>query len=237
MLARYGRAVDKRNALSGEAERRRTAAESHREVAFQERHRLDVLAASAELVQYLIDELSKKGVAEMEAMLTSAVDAAFAGRGYKIRIDVEDHGKDKKAEFVLLKEDGVGRVRESELASNGDGLSAIIAFVTRVFFVVRFGRSRVLFDDESLKELSPRYAAGMAQFMKTVIEELGFVSVIITHARTQFLPYADRVYYVEEGGIIRETTAQEVLAMDIEEDGVGKAHQDELLEDARRRTS
>lgn len=204
--------------LAGEAARRRDAIVQHQNDAERKRHRIDVLDESAKLVQQLIDELSKKGIAEMEAMLTAAVKAAFSDRDYRIRIEVNDRGKDKQAEFFLVQRDEEGIERDSSLDCNGDGLSAIIAFVTRVFFVVRFKKARILFDDETMKELSPRFTEGIAQFLQTVVEELGFVQVLITHARTQFLPYADRVYYVEEGGHVRETTAQEVLALGSGED-------------------
>lgn len=203
---RYDKMVVRtRSSLREEKVRREESARMHKTAVEKFLARISVVDKASEVVQMAVDELSKKGIAEMESMLTAAVSAAFTDRDYGILINVDDRGKDKKAEIVLLQEQ-----RESGLDCNGDGLSAILSFVTRQFFVVRFGRARLLFMDEPMNELSPRFLKGIASFIRTLIEELGFVVVIITHARSQFLPVADKVYWAEEGGKIRHLYQEEI---------------------------
>lgn len=186
--------------MMAELGRRKDAVKRHRAELRNARERKQLYDKAAEVAKVVIDELVKDGsVAEMQSMLTEAVQASFSGRDFSIEIDVNDRGKDKTADLWLVDSTEGGEPKRTLLyEGNGGGLASVTSMIMLVYMIMYFDRERFLYADEPMSELSIEFVPGFIEFLELITSELGFKVLMNTHD-TRFEGYADRKYFVTRG--------------------------------------
>jgi DNA repair exonuclease SbcCD ATPase subunit len=166
-------------------------------------HDLEITAEATEYLKIMISMLSEKGLESLKNLLSQGLSTIFEGCGYSVDIRIDDHGQNKTAEFILVEPLANGEFRKTPLASsNGQGIVTMVSFILRIFFICHLNLRRFVIMDESLSQLSKEYVDGLFAFMRTLVDDLGFTFLMISHDQ-RFIPYADSVYEMNHGVIKR----------------------------------
>ena len=164
-------------------------------------HQLEVTGEAIEYLKVMISMLSEKGLESLRGLLSQGLSTIFDGCGYSVDIKIDDHGQNKTAEFILVEPLPDGEFRKTPLASsNGQGIVTMVSFILRIFFICHLNLRRFVVMDESLSQLSKEYVDGLFAFMRTLVDDLGFTFLMISHDQ-RFIPYADSVYEMNHGAI------------------------------------
>ena len=173
---------------------------------------LALLNKSAEQVKMIIEIMAERSIRKLENMLTFGVGTIFKDSGFNIEIDVDSRGKDKTATLWLVDYQNVNRAgvpsRTRLYEGNGGGLASVASLMIRVYLMLKFDKQRFLVLDESMSELSIDFVTGFLTFLRMIVDELGFVVLMITHD-TRFTSIADKGYKVK-AGVYTEIQASQV---------------------------
>lgn len=164
-------------------------------------HTMGLTSTAIEYLKLMISALSDKGLESLKSLLSQGMSTIFEGCGYSIDIKIDDWGKDKTAEFILVEPLPGGTFRKTPLSnSTGQGVVTMVSFILRVFFICHLNLRRFIVMDESLSQLSKEYVDGLFAFMRTLVDDLGFTFLMISHDQ-RFIPYADTIYEMNKGAI------------------------------------
>jgi len=161
---------------------------------------IEMNAKGIEVMKDLIGELSARGLAKLQDLLSYGMLTIFDDRRYSIEIEISDRGENKTA-IIWLVENINGIPRKTRIKDSvGGGIQVVLSLMLRVYFIMRYNLRRVIFIDEGLKELSSIYVPKLFDFLNETVSLLGFTYVWVTHDQT-FVDYADKVYRVTDGTI------------------------------------
>jgi len=162
---------------------------------------MEILGESTEVMKKLIGVMSEKGIHNLKQLLTYGMKTIFDDEDYGIDVEISERGDAKTAEFYLVKYLGDGTsVKEKLKDSVGGGIISVVSLILRIYFVVQLQLRRVLILDESLSHLSAQYIPGLFDFLRHVINDLGFQVLFVTHD-PRFLEYGDRIYRMSGGKV------------------------------------
>ena len=149
---------------------------------------------SLEVVKKIIDEISKKGLGYLEILVTKGLRTIFIDDEYSFKIELTDRGASKATKFYIIDKFNQSRLLED----GGGGIQTIIAFIFRIYFILKFKLCRFVVLDEYFPALSEEYRDGLIEFLKSLCEDLQFKFLWISQNRS-FADKVDRVYFVKNG--------------------------------------
>lgn len=148
-----------------------------------------------EVIKKLFEQVSTEGVKFLEGMINEALRMVFTDEYYKFRIEFGSRGNEKTAEFLLH-----NGVVESRLSECGGGVQVLIAFVFRIYYIMRTGLNRFVAMDETMSQLSPQYLEAFMGFMRMLVNTYGFKFFWISHS-PYLEAYCDRYYEMNKGRV------------------------------------
>lgn len=161
---------------------------------------VEILGQVLEVVKHLQEQVSEKTVQYLNTFLSEGLRIVFPEKEVQVYIKIGDHGTYKTAE-VWMKETVDGFEVDRPLKGNfGGGLQVVVAPLLQVLVIIDRGLERVLFLDEQFTQVSAEYQEGLFNFLRLLIDQMGFKILLVTQQDT-FTQRADRVYYMRNGKV------------------------------------
>lgn len=149
---------------------------------------------SNELVKFIFDRVSTQGFEFLEQTLVNkSLAMVWEEEHYTLKIKTGSRGSERTVEFFFNN----GEV-EDQLTNNGRGVKGIIAFIFRVYFILKYDLRRVIFLDESMAELHESALHNFLDYLRLVIDTYGFKVLWVSHDR-ELGAYGDRHYEINKG--------------------------------------
>lgn len=152
---------------------------------------------SSEVIKFLFDKVSVKGFGFLEQLATQALQMVFVDEDYKFVIKTGSRGSEKTVEF-FVQETKDGITKTHRLSDCGGGIQVLVAFVFRVYYILKTGMRRFVAMDEALIQLSPQYYDSLLQFIQLLIEKFGFKFLWISHS-PMLEGKVDKFYEISKG--------------------------------------
>ncbi len=148
-------------------------------------------------LEKLINDESEKFIREVESLLTVALQAIFTDKNYECYIKTD---KESTASIHIKYTDEEGNLICPNIRKGvGGGIRTIVGFLLQVFFILQYNAERIIFVDEGFYALSEEYLPNFLDFVQQLIDNKGFKILLITHDRDRILPFADKVYRIDDG--------------------------------------
>ena len=148
---------------------------------------------SSEVIKKVFDYVSGQGFRFLENMVNLALDTVFQDENYKLRIQPGSRGREKTVEFWL--HDGES---ENQLSECGGGVNVLVAFVFRVYYIIRFNLSKEVFLDESFVFISPQYIEPFTDFLTLLVDKYKFKFLWVSN-RTDLEEHVHKYYEIRKG--------------------------------------
>ncbi len=148
-------------------------------------------------LEKLINDESEKFIREVESLLTVALQAIFTDKNYECYIKTD---KESTASIHIKYHDEDGNLICPNIRKGvGGGIRTIVGFLLQVFFILQYDAERIVFVDEGFYAISEEYLPNFLDFVQQLIESKEFKILLITHDRDRILPFADKVYRIDDG--------------------------------------
>jgi DNA repair exonuclease SbcCD ATPase subunit len=161
------------------------------------------LVMTGEYVQKLITLLTQQDLQPIEALLTQGLNTVFPERNYTVHIEVADRGKDKTAEFIVTEIKGDQTI-VTPAKEHGFGVQTILSLILQVYYILFFKGRHFVCVDEAFTQVYEDNLDGMFDFIRYLIDDLGFDFMGITHD-TRLWEFGDKIYRVRDGSLVKES--------------------------------
>lgn len=149
---------------------------------------------SNELVKFIFDKVSTQGFEFLEKNLVNqSLAAVWEDEHYELKLKTGSRGSERTVEFHFNN----GEV-EDLLTNNGRGVKGIIAFIFRIYFILKYGLRRVVFLDESMSELHETALHNFLDYLRLIIDTYGFKILWVSHDR-ELGEFATHHYEISKG--------------------------------------
>lgn len=158
---------------------------------------INTAVESAPVLARLIDVLIAQSLQGFQKMLDLGMKQIF-GDQYSVQVIMEDKRNLKSVSFVLKEMTDEGVIESDINGEVGGGIQVIGGLISSVFVIMKSGSLPFMIVDEGLSQIADHYLPEMFALLKKISEQFGFVFVLVTHD-SRFIPYADKVYNVNDG--------------------------------------
>lgn len=156
-----------------------------------------LIESTCEVLRSLLDKYSTQNIKLLKDLLNKGVSSIFHDRDYSIDLDIYDT-KMKKAKLFLV-ENVNGDTIKSEISNSvGGGIRVVVSFIFRIFLIKVYGKRHFVLLDESFTDVSEEYIPNFMEFMKYLVDKMGFNFLWITHDE-RIMNYGTRVYQANMG--------------------------------------
>lgn len=152
-----------------------------------------LLGQVGELYRLLLDRMVLSQASNMASMVTEALQAVFPGLDLTLKAQMGARAGKVTLDFILSRVDHEG----DPLDTFGGGPTSLVSLLLRVLLLLKTGRAKLLFLDESLAAVADIYVEGTSRFLAALAESTGTTLVLITHKKA-FGDEADMRYQATE---------------------------------------
>lgn len=145
----------------------------------------------------LLESLTSDFLAKQEASLTEAYCYIY-DRQKTVKLTMEEYRGIKQVKIrLVLKVDG----KEFEEDTDDEGFSTQTTLGTLLLahFLIAANYPRIIFFDETLGSHADGPLTKFMSILEQLKKDFGFIFLAVTHDRHRLLPFADRVYFVQDG--------------------------------------
>ena len=149
-----------------------------------------------EVVKQVTEKVASGGFQFLQELVTRGLQTVFTDDFYVFTIEMAERGNSKVVNFYITNSHNI----KTPISDCGGGIQVVVSFIVRVFLIMKLNLMRFIALDEFFAQLSIEYADGLVQFLNSMVEELGFKILWVTH-NTYFIDRANRVYEMKEGKV------------------------------------
>lgn len=149
------------------------------------------------------DILQYQRLDELLVFVNKALTYIFKDEQYEFRIELSDkYTKTLILQLYDKKKDLIKPLRKG----NGKGVKAVVCYILYVYFCCELGAS-VLWQDETLTNISPRYVERLFTYVRNLCETRGIAQVMISQD-PRFTKYAHYLYTMDHGNLTMEVNEE-----------------------------
>ncbi len=151
------------------------------------------------VLQTVYEKINDMAFTQVCALMTGALNQIFPDRTFEVVHNVVTERGVNQLNFYLkeVKPDGTA-IRSNIRNSTGGSIRAITGLICSLFYIVKMKGVPFLAIDEGMSQIEDDHVEDMFNMMKSFGKEAGFMFIMVTHDN-RFTPYADRIYWVENG--------------------------------------
>lgn len=150
----------------------------------------EVLEMVVRLFERMLRELVGESLEHVEKLVTAGLRAVFEDKTLSFKTEMDLDRKVPVLKFYI-KDEELG-VEAPPRGNFGGGCVALADFLLRVICILKLGLPRVMFQDETLSQVSAQYLPAAGEFIRKLCAKLGMDVVLVTHS--DFQGSADTVY-------------------------------------------
>lgn len=156
--------------------------------------RQELLLKVVELYRVLMDQMVLSQVKVIESVVTEGLRTIFFDQDLRFKVELTSRANKVSADLYICQGDPEnGGLKGDPLESFGGGPASIASLILRVLTILRLGRKKALFLDETLVAVSGDYVETTGQFLKELSEKTDLPILMVTH-NTAFLDHATVSY-------------------------------------------
>lgn len=118
-------------------------------------------------------------------LINFGLKSVFTDRSYYLELEFESGAKSSRADLEIVSiipgKDGKSKKVSDSIDDVGGGLKTLVAFLFRIFLIVRTQKSRVVVIDEGFSFISGEYSDMFKDLLQQLQDKMGFVFLNVSH--------------------------------------------------------
>lgn len=156
------------------------------------------------ILDHAIQIISANGLGKVESIVSDGLNLVF-DQDLQLVLERKEGAKGDSYRLMVKQGDVIG----PPIDTMGGGVVNVISFLLRVIMIQRFKLNKLIVLDESFSNVSEVHIPAVSEMLKSLCTDHGYTILLVTH-QSKFTAYADRVYQVEEGPLLRELSSDEL---------------------------
>jgi hypothetical protein len=152
--------------------------------------KIEVLKMSSEVLQQLIEKVSKRNILKIEELVNRALANIFYDMKITVKIQSESKRNNTQYSIKIIQENRKGGVN-----SYGGGVVCIVSLILKFMFNILNKSFPIIAFDETLSFLYEGYIPYASQFIREISKEFSLPVFMSTH-QVMFCENADNRYYI-----------------------------------------
>lgn len=211
LLNRYNKVKGKAIYTKSQIDEKRLTLETYKHAL--EKYQLEIVTLNDQkIIQYkaleavksIIDKVSREHLNHIQDLVSYGLKTIFFDRNYSLELEVRDLRGSKALEFKLVEELPDGTFITSPFEDGiGGGIKSVVGLILQIYHIQYYNLYPALFMDEALSNISSQYIPTTMEFLKQMSDKKGFKFILVTHDQ-RLIDYADTIYTVNEGEVVRQ---------------------------------
>lgn len=172
--------------LQGQREAVQAELDQVREKIVEIQVKKDLYSKVVEALKFIVEKTTEKDLRKVEQLTTMGLHRVIEDQRISCKVVAEGASK---VHITGCQ----GGFEGSFVKSFGGGVWNVVSVILRIIAVLRMKQRKRLFLDESLNNLHVSYLGNMGDLLRSLVEKLGFKSLLITH-QERLAERANRVY-------------------------------------------
>lgn len=152
--------------------------------------KIEILKMSSEVLQQLIEKVSKQNILKIEELVNRALANIFYDMKITIKIQAETKRNNTQYSIKIIQENRKGGVN-----SCGGGVVCVVSLILKFMFNILNKSFPIIAFDETLSFLYEGYIPYASQFIKEISKEFSLPIFMSTH-QVMFCENADNMYNI-----------------------------------------
>lgn len=146
------------------------------------------------------EKVTKRYIYSLEGTLNEVFQYVYQKPSKSVSLTLEESYGKQVVKVKTVRVSGKGTATKEDLDESGFSVSVVLGTIMLLYFIMLNKIERVVFLDEALGGLSARSTERFYQVLRQFVTEHGFKFFIVSHDE-KVAPFADRVYYMENGSV------------------------------------